>query len=61
MNGPMMTALALCGAHWIVGWPKDWDLKPMLKSMAKWTGAYFFLWLAQSVLYVEVVLRWLVF
>lgn len=54
----MMTALALCGAHWIVGWPKEWELKPLLKSMAKWTGVYFFLWLAQSVLYVEVILGW---
>lgn len=61
MNGPMMTVLAMCGAHWMVGWPKDWSWKPMLKSLGTWAAVYFLLWFLQAILYVEVVLRWLAF
>lgn len=61
MNGPMMTVLAMCGAHWMVGWLKDWSWKPMLKSLGTWAVVYFLLWFLQAILYVEVVLRWLAF
>lgn len=61
MNGPMMTVLAMCGTHWIVGWPKDWAWNPVLKSLVTWTTVYFLLWFLQAVLYVEVVLKWLAF
>lgn len=62
MNGAMMAMLSLCGAMFVC-WHKDsgdgW--KNGLRDILRAIGVYALLFALQSVLYIEVVLRWLVF
>lgn len=61
MTSSMITVLALCGTHFILPWPKNPSLKSGLKDLGVRLCVYTLLWIAQSILYIEVVLRWLVF
>lgn len=62
MNGAMMAVLSLCGAMFIC-WHKDsgdgW--KNGLRAIGIYALLFALLFALQSVLYIEVVLRWLVF
>lgn len=62
MNGAMFTILALCGVWFVL---RNVDCKDTWKSrfglLAKALGLYILIGVLCIVLYIEVVLRWLVF
>lgn len=62
MNGPMFAMLAVCGVWFILrNVEVRAGLKEQLKFLAKALGLYFLIFICLVVLYIEVVLRWLVF
>lgn len=62
MNGPMFAMLTVCGVWFILrNVEVEVGLKEQLKFLAKAIGLYFLIFICLVVLYIEVVLRWLVF
>lgn len=62
MNGPMFAMLAVCGVWFILhNVEVGAGLKEQFKFLAKALGLYFLIFICLVVLYIEVVLRWLVF
>lgn len=62
MNGSMMMVLSLCGTWFVcgIGLPEGNWVK-VLKSFLGGICIYLFLFIAQAILYEEVVLKWLAF
>lgn len=62
MNGGMMAVLAVCGTWFIMGFsPTNDGWWNYVKFLTKGIGVYLLLWILLVFLYLEVVLKWLVF